>query len=150
MQEQGKGGRPTHEPTDQTTKTVEAMASYGIPQDEIAAVLGIDPKTLRKHYANALAIAATKANALVAQSLFAKATAKEITGPSVTAAIFWLKARAGWRTSDPQRANDDWPSERQEPALGKKEQAAQAALSAGIGTDWGDDLLVGIGGRLPN
>jgi hypothetical protein len=118
------------------------MASYGIPQEEISAVLDIDAKTLRKHYARELAIATTKANALVAQSLFAKATAKEITGPSVTAAIFWLKARAGWRTTDPQRkSEEDWLSDQPEAPLGKKEQAAQAALSAGVGTDWGDDLL---------
>jgi hypothetical protein len=141
MREQRKGGRPEHKPTAQLRKTVEAMASYGIPQDAIGEVLGIDPKTLRKHYDRELTIAATKANALVAQSLFAKATSKAVTGPSVTAAIFWLKARAGWRTSDPQRPNDDWPLERPDPPLGKKEQAAQDALRAGIGTDWGDDLL---------
>lgn len=112
------------------------MASYGIPQADIADVLGIDPKTLRKHYERELAIAATKANALVAQSLFAKATSKEITGPSVTAAIFWLKARAGWRTSDPKEAGDETGSA----YIGKKEIAAQEALRAGEGSDWGDDL----------
>ena len=26
------------------------MAGYGIPEADIAGVLGIDPKTLRKHY----------------------------------------------------------------------------------------------------
>ncbi|HEY8066618.1 MAG TPA: hypothetical protein VIF40_18115 [Methylosinus sp.] len=76
---------------------VEALASYGIPHIEIGTVIGIDPKTLRKHYGLELETAAIKANAMVAQSLFAKATSKGITGPSVTAAIFWLKVRAGWK-----------------------------------------------------
>lgn len=76
---------------------VEALASYGIPHIEIGKVIGVDPKTLRKHYDPELETAQTKANAMVAQSLFAKATSKGITGPSVTAAIFWLKVRAGWK-----------------------------------------------------
>jgi hypothetical protein len=28
---------------------VEAMAAYGIPESDIATVIDIDPKTLRKH-----------------------------------------------------------------------------------------------------
>jgi hypothetical protein len=45
---------------------------------------------------------------------------------AVTACIFWLKCRAGWRdvSVDP----------------GKKEGQRLAATSAGRGTDWGDDL----------
>ena len=44
-------GRPSHVPTEKDRKTVEAMASYGVPQDEIALVLGVSPPTLRRHYA---------------------------------------------------------------------------------------------------
>jgi hypothetical protein len=76
---------------------VETLASYGITHIDIGAVIGVDPKTLRKHYGPELETAETKANAMVAQSLFSKATSKGITGPSVTAAIFWLKVRAGWK-----------------------------------------------------
>ena len=73
---------------------VKAMASYGVQQEDIAAVLGIDPKTLRKHYREELDTAETLANAKVAESLFKKATGE---GPSsVAAAIFWMKSRAGW------------------------------------------------------
>jgi hypothetical protein len=71
------------------------MAGYGVPETEIAGVLGVDPKTLRKHYRAELDHGHTKANARVAESLYRKATSD---GPqSVTAAIFWLKTRAGWR-----------------------------------------------------
>ena len=46
--------------------------------------------TLRKHYAEVLATAAVKANSMVAQSLFNKATRGD-GASSVSAAIFWLK-----------------------------------------------------------
>jgi hypothetical protein len=68
------------------------MAAYGIPETDISAVVGIDPKTLRKHYRDELNLAQTKANAQVAGFLFNSAR----TG-NVTAQIFWLKTRASWK-----------------------------------------------------
>ena len=103
------------------------MAGYGIPETDIARVLGIDPKTLRKHYRDELDTGHIKANAKVAESLFRKALGN--TPQAVTAAIFWLKCRAGWR----ERPEEGEP--------GKKARAAAAAREAGTGTDWGDDLL---------
>ena len=63
----------------------------GTPQDEIAKYIGVDRKTLTKHYRHELDTAMTMANAKVAQSLFQQATAG-----NTSAAIFWLKCRAGW------------------------------------------------------
>ena len=71
------------------------MAGYGIPEADIATVLEIDPKTLRKHYREELDTGQIKATAKVAESLFRKATGDG--SQSVTAAIFWLKTRGGWR-----------------------------------------------------
>jgi hypothetical protein len=88
-------GRPKHDPTPEQRKQVEAMASYGIPQEDIAKVIGICHVTLREHYRDELDSAQAKANAMVAQSLFKKATSDGT--QSVTAAIFWLKTRAGWK-----------------------------------------------------
>jgi hypothetical protein len=71
------------------------MTAYGVPESDIARVIGIDPKTLRKHYRDELDTGQIKATAKVAESLFRKATSD---GPqSVTAAIFWLKTKGGWR-----------------------------------------------------
>ena len=67
------------------------MAAYGIPHLDIAKVIGIDRKTLEKHYRYELDTGHIKATAKVAESLFKKAT-----GGNVAAAIFWMKARAGW------------------------------------------------------
>jgi hypothetical protein len=55
-------------------------------------VVGIDPKTLRKHYRDELDMGATKANAQVAGFLFNSAK-----NGNVSAQIFWLKTRARWR-----------------------------------------------------
>jgi hypothetical protein len=88
-------GRRAHKPDAFHRRQVEAMAGYGVPEHAIARVLGIDPKTLRRHYRDELDTGQVKATAKVAESLFRKATSE---GPqSVTAAIFWLKTRGGWR-----------------------------------------------------
>ena len=87
------GGR-AHKPDPFHRRQVEAMAAFGIPELNIARVVNIDPKTLRKHYREELDTDQTKATAKVAESLFRKATTD---GPqSVTVAIFWLKTRGGW------------------------------------------------------
>jgi hypothetical protein len=87
--------RPGHKPDEASRRQVEALAGYGLPETGIADMIGIDPKTLRKHYRHELRIGHTKANSAVAQSLFRKATGE---GPqSVTAAIFWAKTRMGWK-----------------------------------------------------
>ena len=111
--------RPEYEPSEKDRAAVQTMAAYGISQAEIAAVVDCDVKTLRKHFRQELDTAATQANARVAAALFKKATSD---GPSsVAAAIFWLKARAGW-----QEAKDE--------SMGKKEQrlaAAEEVVSGG-------------------
>ena len=94
-----RGQGRLHEPTDASRKQVEALASYGVPRGEIAKVAGVCMNTLAKHYGETLDIAATKANSLVAQSLFNRAV-KGDGAAATSAAIFWLKVRAGWREKD--------------------------------------------------
>ena len=43
-------GRPPHEPTDEQRRQVEVMARRFMPQEAIAAVIGISDDTLRRHY----------------------------------------------------------------------------------------------------
>ena len=84
---------PAFEPIDEQRRLVRAMAGFGVPQDDIATQLDIDPKTLRKYFRAELDRGMVEANVKVAQSLFQMATS----GKNVAAAIFWMKARAGWR-----------------------------------------------------
>lgn len=96
-----------HEPTKKSRAQVRAFTAYGVQQAEIARVMEIDPKTLRKHYRRELDCGQTEANAKVAESLFKKATGD---GPqSVTAAIFWLKTRARWKDRISIVGDDDEP-----------------------------------------
>jgi hypothetical protein len=85
-------GRRAHRPDPSQRRQVEALAAYGIPEADISGVVGIDPKTLRKHYREELDFGETKANAQVAGFLFNAAK-----NGNVTAQIFWLKTRAKWR-----------------------------------------------------
>src|SRR3954464_8381401 len=85
-------GRRAHKPDAAQRRQVEAMAAYGIPAHDISRVVGIDAKTLRKHYRDELDLGETKANAQVAGFLFNSAR-----NGNVTAQIFWLKTRARWR-----------------------------------------------------
>ena len=94
-----RGQGRLHQPTDALRKQIEALASFGVPRGEIAKVAGICLGTLAKHYGETLDIAATKANSLVAQSLFNRAV-KGDGAAATSAAIFWLKVRAGWREKD--------------------------------------------------
>ena len=82
-----------YEPTEDDRRMVRAMAGFGVPQDTIGTHFDIDPKTLRKHFRRELDRGMIEANVKVAQSLFNMAT----TGGNVAAAIFWMKARGGWR-----------------------------------------------------
>ena len=79
-------------PTDEQRGMVKAFAAYGVQQDEIAKYLEIDPKTLRKYFRRELDTGSIEATSKVAQSLY-----KAATSGNVGAAIFWMKARAGWR-----------------------------------------------------
>ena len=91
------------EPSDEQRRMVKVMSGFGIPQTDIASQVGIDTKTLRKHFREELDRGMTEANMRVAQSLFSMAT----TGGSVAAAIFWMKARAGWREKHPEEPAEE-------------------------------------------
>lgn len=94
-------GRPPHVPTDANRQTAQSLAAFGLPHLEIAGELNISLETLLKHYRIELDRGLQRANARVAQSLFNRATNETDKG-GVTAAIFWLKCRAGWREAAQQ------------------------------------------------
>lgn len=87
-------GRPAFEPTDKERTQVQAMAGYGIPQEQIAILVrdGIHIETLRTHFKNELVLGKAKANLQVGQTLFQKA----ISGDT-TSAIWWSKTQMGWK-----------------------------------------------------
>jgi predicted transcriptional regulator len=84
--------KPSHKPTEATRQTVQLHTMVGTTQGDISRVLGIDEKTLRKHYRGELDLSKAKANATIGGALFNKAK-----GGDTTAMIFWMKTQAGWR-----------------------------------------------------
>lgn len=111
--------RPSWKPSDEQRRLVEAMAGYGTPEDDIAKVLLVSPKTLRKHCRTELDTAHIRANDRVKETLFRIATGRagnpardrsgnllfdkdgnvviEIDWKSAAgAAQFWTARRCGW------------------------------------------------------
>ena len=86
-------GRPAFEPTDAERKQVEALSGYGLPIDQIGALVrnGIHVDTLRAHFGPELVSGKSKANAQVGKNLFQKAT-----GGDTTAMIWWSKTQMRW------------------------------------------------------
>jgi len=94
-----------HKPTDESRAEVKALASFGLPQDDIAEYVGVSHVTLRKHYASELKLSAIKANATVGKYLFSLASGQALRdGAShsecARSAMFWAKTRMGWRETD--------------------------------------------------
>ena len=82
-------------PTNADRRRVWMMKAMGLTSAEIANCIGpegISEATLYKYYGNILKTAVHSANGKVARALFTKA----ING-DVTAQIFWLKTRAGFK-----------------------------------------------------
>ena len=71
---------------------VEHHAAIGTLHAQIAKLLGLSVNTLKKYYGEELELGLARANAVVSGTLFTEAKRGNI-----TAAIFWLKTRAGWR-----------------------------------------------------
>ena len=79
-----------------------------MPQEDITIHMDIDAKALRKHFRRELDCGTIEANAKVAATRFTMATVDK----NVAAAIFWMKARAGWREKplpDEEPAKDQVP-----------------------------------------
>ena len=87
-------GRPAFVPTDAERKQVEALSGYGLPIEQIGALVrnGIHVDTLRAHFSTELVSGKSKANAQVGKTLFQKVMAGD-----TTAAIWWSKTQMRWK-----------------------------------------------------
>lgn len=79
--------------TPEQLATITAMATVGVLRCQIAMYLRVGEEWLRVNYGNELDVAEVTAVAKVAQTLYTRATV----GKDLGAAIFYLKARGGWR-----------------------------------------------------
>jgi hypothetical protein len=89
-----------HIPSDESKRLVETSAGLGLPHEQIGALIGIDDKTLRKHYRTELDLGKAKASAQIAKTLFNKAQ-----GGDTTALIWWTKAQMRWAETQKQEVS---------------------------------------------
>lgn len=92
---------PQHKPDATTRSYVEAMSLIGASHNDICAALklrghaNIGRRTLERYYQLELELGSTMATASVVAALYRAA----IKG-NVTAMIFWMKTKGGWRERD--------------------------------------------------
>ena len=98
--------------TDQDRKIVYTLAAYGATNEDMAAVLGMDNKTLTLYFPEEINTGRSTAKNMIAQRLYNLAVGKpavheEVAGvavcreaeikPSLSALIFLAKVRLGWK-----------------------------------------------------
>ena len=121
----GGGSHGTYAPSDLDRRAVELMTAHGIPQREICSVIvnpatgrAINLATLRKHFPKEVEAGRLRADAEVADSLFRQAVGRarvivdgevieEERLPVTSAAIWWTKARMGWKASGATDEGED-------------------------------------------
>ena len=84
-------GRPRHIPSAASRERVVISSGLGIPNDQVAAILGISLTSLLKYYESDIRLGRAKASAEIADSLFNKAK-----NGDTAALIWWTKAQMKW------------------------------------------------------
>lgn len=164
--------------TNEQRAQVLAMAGYGLPQVQIAVVLGIAKNTLVKHFTEELALGLARVNLQIGESLVAQAvgrkaeTIKDEHGrvtivreelkPDKSAAIFLGKVRLGYQETTRVEVDflDKYDLSKltlEELTLVRSLLAKAARREAGAGGDdgsdrrgpGGDDLPEGAGSPAP-
>jgi hypothetical protein len=97
----GIGGRPPHMPDDKNRRIVELLAGAAIPQRDIAVALGINCKSLRRHYRRELDRGAAHVEAELVGNLLRLANGDD--GVALNAIAFALRSRFGWSEFAPPR-----------------------------------------------
>ena len=87
-----KGGKPPHKVTEENQAIVRRLSALGVTYEDIALKLKISSDTLVKYYKDILQEGRIDANSVIAGTLYNQAKQG-----NMTAAIFWLKTRAGWK-----------------------------------------------------
>lgn len=98
MKAKHPGGRHPFKPTDAQRNMVLLGAGHFIPQEQIAASLGIDAKTLRKYFKDELARGAAVVEMNLAGSQFQRAKGKDSVAQKATE--FILQTRFRWTKTE--------------------------------------------------
>lgn len=91
-----------HVKTDEMAAQVDALASFGVNQEEICAFLGICVPILHKYYRDELDNAKLRKSLKVGKFLYTAASGKALEegathSDCIRAAMFWAKTQMGWK-----------------------------------------------------
>jgi hypothetical protein len=84
-----------HAPTAKSRREVVLMLTAGMDEDQVAKVVQLSVKELRRIYYDEISYGVGRAAATVAGNLYRMATSR-VHPSACQAAIFWMKAKAGW------------------------------------------------------
>lgn len=90
-----KVGRPSFTPSEEKRLLVKELSGVGIPQEQIASILGISDDTLRKHFEPEIFVGRAEAHAKMAQAIYKKA----LSG-SEKIMMFYAKTQMKWKETD--------------------------------------------------
>ena len=109
-------GRPPHVPTKESRRFVGALVTIlNLNHERVAAVMGLNPKTLRKHYRDELHRAKIEVDIAVGQTFVAKCLGgtgapgdeRNWRNADTKALIWYTKTQLGWREkSDVELSGD--------------------------------------------
>lgn len=138
----GRRGRPQHVPTLENRNKVNMLLALGWNNERIAAALRVTQPTLRRHYFSELKfreVARDRLDATLAMHLWKQVDAGNVGAMREFQRLVERNDTMLGHASFYGRQQDEGQAESSS-RLGKKELAAQAAETAGEGSDWGDDL----------
>jgi hypothetical protein len=135
-----KGGRKPFAPDRETREKVSLLVAVGTAPDDIAKVVGITTPTLRKHFAEELATAATRKRAEVLMDMMRAAKKGNVTAQRELLELIDNAALSDLETKFRMtNLESPLPKQKEEPT-GKKIQQALDAQTAPEGTEWANLL----------
>lgn len=133
----GRKGRPPVEVTERMTCKVKLLLALGWSNERIANAVGIARSTLERHFPAALRQRVKMRDRMEARRFELAWAAAEAGNVAAMRELGRMIERNDLVYADAAlRAAGEAPERR----LGKKDAAVEAALNAGQGGDWGDDL----------
>ncbi|CAG9273337.1 hypothetical protein PUN4_770062 [Paraburkholderia unamae] len=113
-----KNGRPRFEPDETQREVVKALLCCGVRLEDCRLHV-INPETNKplsyntfcRAFNDEIATGTARQNAAVAQNLYRIATSENCSAATVSACIFWLRCRAGWRFARDADAEASPPEE---------------------------------------
>lgn len=141
----GRRGRPQHIATTENRNKVMVLLALGWANERIAKAIGITRPTLRKNYLRELKFrdeARDRVDGNLAMMLWNSARSGNVAAMKEFRKFMdkndLMRGQADFYGQQPGKTEEAEPERKKK--LGKKEQAALEAETAGRDTGWGDDL----------